>query len=84
MNKMDRSDVDWGEHVGLEYRGCQRPDHTYRFSPFAAGDLASMVSRALAWTDKTNDRLAIRSARLGHLEWEQIVELGRHPEFPQK
>jgi hypothetical protein len=84
MTDTDMPDVNWGEHVCLEYRGCQRPDHTYRFSPFAAGDLASMVNRALAWTDKTSDRLAIRSARLGHLEWEQIVELGRHPGYPRK
>jgi hypothetical protein len=84
MSETGISDPNWGEHVSLEYRGCQRPDHSYRFSPFAAGDLASMVGRALAWTDKTKDRLAIRSARLGHLEWKQIVELSQHPGFSQK
>lgn len=76
------TDIKWSEVVDLELRGAQRPDASYRFSPFAAGSLAAMIRRAVKRSERERPRLAIRSTRLGRLDIDRITELYSRPDFP--
>ncbi len=75
------TEINWSEVVDLELRGAQRPDASYRFSPFAAGSLAAMIRRARNRSERDWPRLAIRSSRLGRLEIEEFSKLYARPDF---
>lgn len=75
--------IDWTAHAMLQQRDDSGSDMFYAFETIGEGPLAEMIGRVLAMNPHDRARLVLDVKRMGTLDVNRIVELGRRADFPR-